>query len=158
MIRAGYIRVCLNGPCKTQYFPRTDPIIIMLATREDKCLLGRSEHFNAGVYSALAGFMEPGESIEESVRREFMQEAGIIAGKVEYLKSQPWPFPSSLMIGCLAGIKFEKIMLHDGELEDARWFSKVDVQENLKGSLDQAFQTPTKMAIAYHLIKDWSER
>ncbi|MGY8985518.1 MAG: NAD(+) diphosphatase [Sphingomonadales bacterium] len=158
MGRGGFLRTCDNDKCGSQHFPRTDPVVIMLAIKGDKCLLGRSQHFHLGVYSALAGFMEPGESIEEAVRRELMEEAGIKVGRVDYLKSQPWPFPSNLMIGCLAEALTEEITLHDDELEDARWFSKKDVIKMLKGLQNMKFQAPTKIAISHHLMKYWAKK
>jgi NAD+ diphosphatase len=127
---AGYMRKCTSESCGAQHFPRTDPVVIMLAVRKDAktgtdmVLMGRQSRMIPGMYSALAGFMEPGESLEEAVRREIMEEAGIATGAVRYLVSQPWPFPSSLMIGCIAEATSAKITVDPTELEDARWFTR----------------------------------
>jgi len=115
---AGNKRVCTA--CKTEHFPRTDPVAIMLATEGDACLLGRNKNWAADSFSALAGFMEPGESIEEAVRRELNEEAGVVAGAVRYVASQPWPFPSQLMIGCFAECESRALKLDDSELAEAR--------------------------------------
>lgn len=127
---AGYMRKCTSTTCGAQHFPRTDPVVIMLAVRKDAktgqdlVLMGRQSRMIPGMYSALAGFMEPGESLEEAVRREIMEESGIATGAVRYLVSQPWPFPSSLMIGCIAEATSEQITVDPTELEDARWFTR----------------------------------
>ena len=114
----GYVRRC--GSCEAEHFPRTDPVVIMLVVAGEDCLLGRQAHFPEGVYSALAGFIEPGETIEEAVRREVMEEAGIEVAEVRYHSSQPWPFPSSLMIGCIAEAASRQISLDQLELEGRR--------------------------------------
>lgn len=158
---AGYSRRCGNDACKAQHFPRTDPVVIMLAVHEGRLLLGRQPQFMPGMYSALAGFMEPGESIEEAVRRELHEEAGVRAGAVHYLASQPWPFPSSLMIGCLADIIDPTIAVDRHELEDARWFSREQVEKMLAASKDpQAIQTgvlrlPPPIGLAHHIAKHY---
>ena len=115
--------------CKAEHFPRTDPVVIMLAVTGDQCLLGRSPRFVPTMWSCLAGFIEPGEAIEDAVRRETREEAGIACGRVVYFQSQPWPFPSSLMIGCHAEVLTRDIVVDHEELEDARWFSKAEVDE-----------------------------
>lgn len=156
MARAGYMRQCLDAHCGAQHFPRTDPVVIMLAVRGDYCLLGRQPAFPARMYSALAGFMEPGESIEDAVRREVREEAGIGIGQVRYVGSQPWPFPSSLMIGCLAQALDDAIMLDDQELEDARWVSAEEVRQALLESDPQApMQMPPAISMAHHLVQYW---
>lgn len=155
MLQAGYMRRCLNKACEADHFPRTDPVVIMLATRGGKCLLGRQSHFPEGVYSALAGFMEPGESIEEAVRRELYEEAGIRAGEVRYFASQPWPFPSSLMIGCYAEALNSDLEKRDGELEDVRWVDMDDVRKALEGHARSAIKLAPPMAIAHRLIRSW---
>lgn len=147
----GYIRHCFN--CETDHFPRVDPVVIMMVLYEDKCLLGRSPHFLPGMYSALAGFMEPGETIEEAVRREVYEEAGIKVGKVNYIKSQPWPFPSSLMIGVTCEALGDDIKIDPIELEDARWFDKEQIKKVLDNGGNDQFRVPEKLAIARHLLE-----
>jgi NAD+ diphosphatase len=150
----GYKRICPN--CQTMHFPRTDPVVIMLAVTPDdaQCLLGRSPHFAEGMYSCLAGFVEPGETIENAVRRETEEEAGIRVGKVAYYASQPWPFPHTLMIGCHAEAETTDIRI-DEELEDCRWFGRADVAKMLDNSHPEGLRTPPLGAIAAHLIRAW---
>ena len=150
---AGWKRVC--AACKAEHFPRTDPVVIMLAVSGDKCLLGRQPRFPKGMFSALAGFVEGGETLEDAVRREIKEEAGISCGKVTYMASQPWPFPCSLMIGCLAEAEDEKITIDVTELDDARWFSREDALKLVEGRLD-GFFCPPKFAIAHQLIASWA--
>ncbi len=154
--RAGFLRRCKNDACMAEHFPRTDPVVIMLALDGERCLVGRSPGWPEGNYSALAGFMEPGESIEEAVRRELMEEAGIRAGEVRYLASQPWPFPSSLMIGCYAEALTTDIVLDGNELEDAMWLDKKVVRDILEGNLQQPVLVATRMAIAAILLRNWA--
>lgn len=151
IIRGGYVRHC--NACDTEHFPRVDPVVIMMVIYEDKCLMGRSPSFLPSMYSALAGFMEPGETIEEAVRREVLEEAGIKVGKVEYIKSQPWPFPSSLMIGVIAEALNDEINIDNDELEDAKWFNKEDIISVLEKGGDDDFRVPDKLAIARHLLE-----
>ena len=151
---AGWKRQC--AACDAQHFPRTDPVVIMLATRGDRCLMGRQARFAPGMYSALAGFLEPGETIEEAVRREIMEEAGVRVGRVTYLASQPWPFPATLMIGCLAEALSEEIIVDYAELEDARWFSRSEVQEMLGGGHGEGLGAPQPIAIARSLLRSWA--
>ncbi len=127
----GYRREC--PACETHHFPRTDPVVIMLIRHGDLCLLGRSPRFKEGMYSCLAGFLEPGETIEDAVRRESFEEVGLTIGAVHYHASQPWPFPSSLMIGCVAESRDSGITLDPVELADARWFSRDEVAAMLEG-------------------------
>jgi len=159
----GYLRLCTSEDCGAQHFPRTDPVVIMLAIRENHCLLGRQPGFPANMYSSLAGFMEPGETIAEAVRREIMEEAGIAVGDVHYRDTQPWPFPSSLMIGCWAEATSEEITIDGQELEDAKWFERGEILQALDNPAvtleDQNWQglaVPPPMAIAHHLIRDWA--
>ena len=119
---AGWRRDC--KVCKATHFPRTDPVVIMLAVDGDACVLGRQPRFPKGMYSALAGFVEPGETIEAAVRREIWEETGVACGAVQYFASQPWPFPASLMIGCFAEARNRSIKVDQVELEDARWFTR----------------------------------
>lgn len=151
----GYKRSC--AACGADHFPRTDPVAIMLAIRGDTCLLGRSPHFGPGMYSSLAGFIEPGETIEAAVRREVMEESGIRLGRVVYHASQPWPFPYSLMIGCFGEALDGDIAFDGKELEDCRWFSRDEVKLMIAGEHPDGFNVPPPGAIAAHLIRFWAE-
>jgi NAD+ diphosphatase len=153
--QAGWKRDCAS--CKAEHFPRTDPVAIMLAVNGEQCLLGRSPRFLPTMWSCLAGFIEPGEAIEDAVRRETREEAGITCGRVVYFHSQPWPFPSSLMIGCHAEALTRDIVVDRAELEDARWFSKAEVESMLLRRHPQGLTTPPPVAIAHHLIRAWVE-
>ncbi len=153
MAAAGWRREC--DACKAQHFPRTDPVVIMLVHRGEHCLLGRQARFPKGMYSALAGFLELGESIEEAVRREVREEAGVDTGAVRYVASQPWPFPSSLMIGCLAEANSSEIQIDHQELEDARWFDRGEIRSMYEKSHPQGLTAPNRMAIAHHLLRFW---
>ena len=153
MAEAGYKRVCDN--CGAEHFPRTDPVVIMLATHEDACLVGRQKGWPEGMFSSLAGFMEPGETIEEAVAREMQEEAGIDIIGVRYLGTQPWPFPASMMIGCLAEAAGRDITLDDEELEEARWISREDVRRAMNG--DGPIGVPPRMAIAHQLMKAFAD-
>lgn len=150
--------------CERDQFPRTDPVVIMLTTHGDKCLLGRSHHFPPGMYSALAGFVEAGETIETAVRRETFEESGIRVGKVTYHATQPWPFPHTLMIGCYGEALEEDIVKDEAELDDCRWFTREEVREILagKGEVNEdgspKFFMPPKMAIANRLVSDWAQK
>ena len=151
----GYKRVCRN--CAAEHFPRTDPVAIMLAVTRTHCLLGRSPHFPQGMYSALAGFIEPGETIEAAVRRETFEESGIRLGRVVYHASQPWPFPMSLMIGCFGEALNEDVVFDGKELQDCRWFSREDTLAILVGNHRDGVTCPPRAAIANHLIRAWAE-
>jgi NAD+ diphosphatase len=153
MRAGGYKRQCPN--CGTEHFPRTDPVAIMLTATREKCLLGRGRHFGPGMYSALAGFIEPGETIEAAVRRETFEEAGIRLGRVVYHASQPWPFPYSLMIGCFGEPLNDDIHADLNELEDCRWFFREEVRAMLAKEHPDNLFTPPKGAIAHHLIRAW---
>jgi NAD+ diphosphatase len=141
--------------CSAQHFPRTDPVSIMLVAQGDKCLLGRQKRFVAGSYSCLAGFISPGETIEDAVRREVLEEAGIQVGRVQYVASQPWPFPSSIMIGCFGEALSDEIVLDRDELEDGRWFHRDEVALMLERRHPDGLITPPPMAIANHLMRAW---
>lgn len=154
-VDAGWKRLC--PACKTEHFPRTDPVVIMLIVDGDQCLLGRSPRFAPTMWSCLAGFIEPGESLEDAVRRETREEAGILCGRVTYYRSQPWPFPSSLMIGCHAEAKSRDIVIDTTELEAARWFSKDEIVTMLTRTHAEGLTTPPPVAIAHHIIRDWVE-
>lgn len=151
----GWRRECPQ--CGTHHFPRTDPVVIMLAVDGDRCLLGRQPRFPPGMYSCLAGFLEPGETIEAGVRRELQEEAGIETGQVGYLASQPWPFPASIMIGCVAEAITTEITIDHVELEDARWFGREEVEAMLAGTHADGLQCPPPMAIAHGLMRAWAE-
>ena len=155
MRAGGYRRRC--PACSTEHFPRTDPVAIMLSVTADHCLLGRGKHFAPGMYSALAGFIEPGETIEAAVRRETFEEAGIRLGRVVYYASQPWPFPYSLMIGCFGEALNEDISADMNELEDCHWFSRDEVLAAMAGNHPDGVFIPPNGAIAHHLIRYWAE-
>lgn len=155
IFRAGWARKCPS--CAAEHFPRVDPVVIMLAERGDKVLLGRQPPWPPGRYSALAGFLEVGESIEEAVRRETLEEAGIRLGAVRYLASQPWPFPSSLMIACIGEALNEDIAIDVHELEDARWFTRNEVRAALARDPAAPFGAPPPYAIAHTLLSAWVE-
>ncbi|MGY6709318.1 MAG: NAD(+) diphosphatase [Rhizobiaceae bacterium] len=150
----GYKRACTG--CGAESFPRTDPVAIMLAVTRDRCLLGRSPHFPPGMYSCLAGFIEPGETIEDAVRRETFEESGIRIGRVAYHASQPWPFPHSLMIGCFGEALSEDIDADREELEDCRWFSRDEVLKIIAGDHPDGILMPPPGAIAAHLVRAWA--
>ncbi len=155
MIRGGQVRKC--SECEKENYPRTDPVIIVVVSDGDRCLLGQSRRGRlnrTNTYSALAGFVDQGESIEEAVVREVMEEAGIEVGQVRYHSSQPWPFPSSLMIGCHADAATIEINFDGEEMNDVRWFSRGEVSAALKGEND-ALNVPQPIAIAHHLITAW---
>ena len=143
----GRVMVCTRQSCATEFFPRVDPAVIVLVTDGDRALLGRQPAWPAGRYSTIAGFVEPGESLEDAVRREVLEETGIEAGSMIYQSSQPWPFPRSLMLGFRAEALTSEIRLGDSELEDARWFHR----EELKGGS----MMPFSQSIAYRLIQEW---
>jgi NAD+ diphosphatase len=152
----GSSRVCTS--CEAQIFPRVDPVVIMLAIDGERCLLGRQARFAPGMYSALAGFLEPGETIEEAVRREIKEEAGIEIGRVAYHSSQAWPFPHSLMIGCHAEARSTEVDRDAEELEDCRWFDREEVRQMLAGEHPDGLKAPFRMAIANRLLTafaDW---
>jgi NAD+ diphosphatase len=152
---AGWRREC--DACKAQHFPGADPVVIMLALDGERCLLGRQARWPKGMFSCLAGFVEPGETIEEAVRREIHEEAGIVCGEVAYVASQPWPFPSSLMIGCLARATSRAITIDRVELEDARWFERAEVMAMFEGRHPEGLSAPAPMAIARHIMRYWAE-
>jgi NAD+ diphosphatase len=151
--RGGWSRVCPQ--CSAQHFPRVDPVVIMLAELDGRLLLGRQPQYPAGRYSALAGFLEPGESVEAAVARELQEEAGIRVVDVTYIASQPWPFPSSLMIGCHARAIDEALTIDTTELDDARWFTREEIAAALAGDPQAAFQAPPRFAIARTLLEHW---
>ena len=151
----GWRRDC--GACNAQHFPRVDPVVIMLAIDGDRALLARSPRFVPGMYSALAGFIEPGETIEDAVRRELFEEAGIRTGQVRYHSCQPWPFPSSLMIGCFARAETTELTIDTDELEQAGWFSREEIAAMLAFEDREGRMTPPPSAIAHQLVKSFVE-
>ncbi len=152
MQTAGWQRGC--PACGAQHFPRTDPVVIMLVTRGNQVLLGRSPGWPEGMYSLLAGFVEPGETIEAAVRREVTEETGVQIGRVSYLASQPWPFPASLMIGCAAEALSTEIVIDPAELEAALWISREDMVGVM--AADHPVIKPTRLgSIAHFLLANW---
>jgi NAD+ diphosphatase len=155
-VDGGWRRDCAS--CKTLHFPRTDPVVIMLAIDGERCLLGRSHRFQSGMWSCLAGFVEPGETVEEAVRRETREEAGIVCGRIAYFASQPWPFPMSLMIGCHAQALSREIVVDRTELDDARWFERDEVASMLSRQHPAGLTAPLPIAIAHHILRAWVEK
>ena len=153
--KGGWSRLCPS--CGAEHFPRVDPVTIMLAEHEGKILVGRPERFPPGRYSALAGFVEPGETIEEAVARELWEEAGIRTHSVRYVMSQPWPFPSSLMIACIGRTDDPALTLDLTELEDAKWVDLAGARAALAGEADAPFRAPPPMAVAHWLLRHWIE-
>ncbi|MFN3212609.1 MAG: NAD(+) diphosphatase [Henriciella sp.] len=154
---AGWKRVCPS--CGAEHFPRTDPVAIMLAVKDDKCLLGRQAGWPAGFWSALAGFVEPGETLEQAAARELEEEAGIKAdpASAEYLFCQPWPFPSSLMVGIILEAQTTEVSVERDELEAARWITREEARQVLAGTHPDIY-APPPMAVAHHILKTWAER
>jgi len=150
----GYRRLC--RACRAEHFPRLDPAVIMLVTAGDRCLLGRNKRFVGGHYSTLAGFIEPGETIEEAVAREVMEEVNVRVGRVRYFASQPWPFPASLMIGCFAEAQTLDIHVDGEEIIAARWIDRTTLKRLVAGESGE-IGLPRRDAIAFHLIKTWAE-
>ena len=146
------MRRCTNPGCNTMHFPRTDPAVIMLVTDGERALMGRSKNFVPGMYSTLAGFVEPGESLEDAVAREVREETGIEVGAVHYHSSQPWPFPANIMLGFHAEALTSEITVDYGELEDARWYERDWLLSHVD---DDAFRLPRLDSIARRLIEDW---
>lgn len=151
--RCGWSRICPD--CGSEHYPRVDPVVIMLAEHDGRLLLGRQPQYPPGRYSALAGFVEPGESIEDAVTRELNEEAGISVGSVRYLCSQPWPFPNSLMIGTWARASEDSLRIDTNELEDARWFTRREVISALANDPAASFAPPPRAAIARTLLEQW---
>lgn len=154
LFRGGWGRRC--GACGAEHFPRVDPVVIMLAEYEGRVLVGRQPGFPPGFFSALAGFVEPGESLEEAVARELFEEAGIHVSDVSYVASQPWPFPSSLMIGCRAVAAGSALTLDTTEIEAAMWVDRAEVRAALAGDMGASFVAPPPLAIARYLLEDWA--
>jgi NAD+ diphosphatase len=149
---AGHMRRCTDAACKAMQFPRTDPAVIMLVTDGERALLGRNKNFVPGMYSTLAGFVEPGESLEDAVAREVLEETAIKVGAVHYHSSQPWPFPANIMLGFYAEALTSEITVDYGELEDARWYGRDWLSSHVD---DDSFRLPRLDSIARRLIEDW---
>tara|TARA_R110002049_G_scaffold153669_1_gene318000 strand:- start:321 stop:1244 length:924 start_codon:yes stop_codon:yes gene_type:complete len=156
IVCGGAKRIC--GGCQAEHFPRVDPVVIMLATDGENCLLGRQASWPPGIWSALAGFVEPAETIEEACARELQEEAGVVAdtAAIRYVMTQPWPFPSSMMIGLVAPVTSARVTVDQHELEDARWFSRDEVRAMLVGRHPDA-QLPPSVAIARRLVELWAD-
>lgn len=156
--RSGWARFCLKdeGGCGTEHYPRTDPVVIMLAEHEDHVLVGRNINMPPRFFSALAGFLEVGESIEDAVARELFEEAGVIVTEVRYLASQPWPIPSQLMIGCVAKVRDKTVRLDEKELAEAIWVDRDQVRAALAGEPDALFNMRFPLAIAHTLLTAWA--
>lgn len=151
--KGGWSRLCKG--CGAEHFPRVDPVTIMLAEHDGRILVGRQSRFPPGRYSALAGFVEPGETIEEAVARELSEEAGVRVHGVRYVMSQPWPFPSSLMIACIGQTDDPALTLDRNEIEDAKWVNAAEVRAALAGEPDAPFGAPPPMAVAHWLLRHW---
>jgi NAD+ diphosphatase len=151
---AGHVRQCTNPDCKVQHFPRTDPAVIMLISDEadERCLLGQAPRFIPGMYSTLAGFVEPGESLEEAVAREVWEESGVPVTNVRYHSSQPWPFPASIMLGFYGTATSTEITIDRDELADAVWKTRDELRNSPE---DDSFRLPRGISIARRLIDDW---
>lgn len=158
MAEAGYRRDC--PACESPHFPRTDPCVIMLITDKsgDRALLGRPARLPEGIYTTLAGFMEPGETIEQAVRRETLEESGIRVGNVRLISNQPWPFPANLMLGCIGEATSFEIEIEDDELEACKWCDREEVRQMVAGTHPEGHLIPPSISIAFELITGWLER
>lgn len=152
LVASGHRAQCTQADCGRMHFPRTDAAVIMLVEHEGACLLGRQAGWPAGRYSTLAGFVEPGEALEDAVRREVAEEAGVVVDEVRYHSSQPWPMPASLMVGFVASAVSRRIERRDQELEDARWFTPAQIVEGIK---DGSFLPSMALSVSYQLLADW---
>jgi len=154
-LEGGNARICINQSCKENFYPNMDPAVIVLVTSGDKCLLGRQSPWPKNMYSTIAGFVEPGENLEDAVYREVEEETGIRIDNIQYQSSQPWLFPSSLMLGFNAEAMNEKIVINKDELDDARWFTREEIRDQLENG---KMKMPMKVSIAFNLIKTWYEK
>ena len=153
--QGGFVKICSNDKCGKSHFPRTDPAIITLISFKDKILLGRSPRFPEGMYSTLAGFVEPGESLEQALEREVFEEVGVKVRNIKYFDSQPWPFPASLMLGFFAEATSEKMNIDYNEIEDAHWFSIEELKTLQHPSINGGFKLPRVDSIARRLVDNW---
>ena len=151
----GFVKICSNDKCGKSHFPRTDPAIITLISFKEKILLGRSPRFPEGMYSTLAGFVEPGESLEQALEREVFEEVGVKVRNIKYFDSQPWPFPASLMLGFFAEATSEKMNIDYNEIEDAHWFSIEELKTLQHPSINGGFKLPRVDSIARRLVDNW---
>ena len=149
---AGHVRQCINEACNRHHFPRTDTAVIVVISEGDACLLGRQAAWPKGMYATIAGFLEPGETLEQAVAREAQEETGVALQSITYHSSQPWPFPSSIMVGFSATARNRNLNLDNDELEDARWFTRSEIAAGLQ---DGSLRLPPLISIAYRLIRDW---
>lgn len=156
LAKGGWQRDCTQ--CEAQHFPRTDPVTIMLVEHDGRLMLGRGLGWPEGRFSALAGFVEPGESIEEAVAREVFEESGVRVRDVTYVASQPWPFPSQLMIGCHSHADDHALVIDETEMAEVRWFARAEVEAAMAGGEGAAFIAPPPHAIAHHLLQWWIDR
>ncbi|MFZ4601386.1 MAG: NAD(+) diphosphatase [Caulobacterales bacterium] len=157
IVEAGWKRKC--AACEGEHFPRVDPVVIMVPVHGDRCCLGRQKRFPPGMYSALAGFVEPGESLEEACAREIFEEVGLRATAVRYHSSQPWPFPSSMMIGLIADVTDDVVTLDKDEIDEAVWLTKEEARQALAGGLKGdagMIWAPPPLAIAHQILKAWA--
>ncbi|NDC59639.1 MAG: NAD(+) diphosphatase, partial [Alphaproteobacteria bacterium] len=157
IVEAGWKRKC--AACDGEHFPRVDPVVIMVPVHGDRCCLGRQKRFPPGMYSALAGFVEPGESLEEACAREIFEEVGLRATTVRYHSSQPWPFPSSMMIGLIADVTDDAVTLDKDEIDEAVWLTKEEARQALAGGLKGdagMIWAPPPFAIAHQILKAWA--
>ena len=157
LAKGGWQRNCSNGDCKAEHYPRVDPVTIMLVEHQGQVLLGRQPRFPPKRFSALAGFVEPGETIEEAVAREIQEEAGVRVRDVVYVASQPWPFPSSLMVACHSHTDDPALTIDMTELDEADWFTRDEVVQAMSGDETARFIAPPPFAVAHHLLKWWLE-
>ncbi|WP_242920279.1 NAD(+) diphosphatase [Pontibacter liquoris] len=151
-MEAGHMRQCTNPACGRSHFPRTDTAVIMLISEGDACLLGRQAGWPKGRYATLAGFLEPGETLEQAVAREAMEETGVQLASITYHSSQPWPFPASIMVGFMATVSNRELKVNYAELEDARWFTRDEIAAGLQTG---TFLLPPQVSISYQLIRSW---
>ncbi|UCH76221.1 MAG: NAD(+) diphosphatase [Rhodospirillales bacterium] len=149
---AGHVRHCADAGCAAPVFPRTDPAVIMLIHHGDRALLGRQRIWPQGMHSVLAGFVEPGESLEDAVAREVFEEAGIEIDEIRYHSSQPWPFPSSIMLGFYGRARTDALAINTDELESGRWYGRDELRNSPE---DESFRLPRRDSISYRLIRDW---
>ncbi len=158
MEEAGFVLRCVNKNCNQSHFPRTDPAIITLVSNKDKVLLARSSRFPQKMYSTLAGFVEPGESLELALKREVYEEVGVNVNKIEYFQSQPWPFPASLMLGFFAETEDTDLNVDEDEIEDANWFNISQLKDLTHPEIKDGFKLPRFDSIARRLVNDWIRR